>query len=302
MNFLITGGSGFIGSRLSQSLINANHNVTILTRNIKKTASQFKGKITLIDSLNKATENYDIIVNLAGESIAKGRWTEKKKKRIYESRLKITKKLTDYIIHKDIKPQLLISGSAIGYYGNSDNEEFIETSKSADNGFTHNLCQMWEQTAYEVKKENVRVCCLRTGIVLGLDGGALASMLFPFEFCLGGTIGNGKQWMSWIHIDDLIRLFEHIINHKSIEGPINATAPYPVTNKEFTEILGKIMRRPTLFTVPAWLLKLCLGEMAETLLLKGQKVLPKKALDTGYQFKYKKLKEALHDIIKLNSK
>ncbi len=297
MHFLITGGSGFIGSRLTQKLIKNNHQVTILTRNIKQKYNPLINKAQLIDSLGKPKENYDVIINLAGESIAHGRWTQQKKKRIFESRIRITEKLINYMDQQEKKPQLLISSSAIGYYGNNGNKAFVETSQPKNNSFTHTLCNTWEQTAYKAKKQKVRVCCVRTGLVLDCNGGLLAQILPSFKFYLGSSLGNGKQWMSWIHIDDLIGLFEHIIFHKDIEGPINATAPYPVTNKEFSKTLGKVIHRPSFFAIPPWILKFSFGEMGETLFLKGQKVLPQKALDTGYQFKYTELEEALKNIM-----
>ncbi len=296
MHFLITGGTGFIGSRLTEKFIKKNHQVTILTRNIKKSNNPLIRKAQSIDSLNHAIEDYDVIINLAGESIANGRWTQQKKNSIFESRVKITEKLVSYINNKKKKPQLFISSSAIGYYGNDDDKEFIETSEPNDNSFTHTLCDIWEKTAY--KAENTRICCIRTGLVLDSNGGLLTQILPSFKFYLGSSIGKGKQWMSWIHIDDLIGLFEHIIYNESVEGSINATAPHPVRNKDFTKKLGKIVQRPSFLSIPSWILKLSLGEMGESLLLKGQKVLPQKAVDTGYQFKYPQLDKALTDLIK----
>lgn len=296
MKFLVTGGSGFIGARLCQSLINAGHDVTILTRDKQKTASQFKGKVTLIDSLKETEDYYDVLINLAGESLSNGRWTKNKKKALYSSRLEITQALVDYIARVKQKPQLLISGSAIGYFGSSLTKEFTEEDLPIEKDFAHDLCQKWEDKAGQAKAYGVRVVCLRTGIVLGLDGGALSKMLFPFTFCLGGKMGDGKQWMSWIHIDDLIGLMMHIINHPVLEGPLNGTAPTPVSNEAFTLALGKVMNRPVIFTLPAFLLKLLLGEMAEMLLLKGQKVIPQKAIQNNYVFQYSNIEEALKNI------
>ena len=297
MKFLVTGGSGFIGSRLCKVLVNGGHDVTILTRDKQKTAAQFKGKITVIDSLNTIEEHYDVIINLAGESLSEGRWTKNKKKALYTSRLETTQALIDYIARVKQKPQLLINGSAIGYYGSSFVHEFTENDLPIEKDFAHDLCQQWEDKANQAKAYGVRVVCLRTGIVLGLDGGALSKMLFPFTFCLGGKMGDGKQWMSWIHIDDLIGLIGHIINHPSLEGPLNGTAPIPVTNEAFTLALGKAMHRPVIFTLPAFVLKLLLGEMADMLLLKGQKVIPQKAIQSHYVFQYKHIEEALNNIL-----
>lgn len=298
MKFLVTGGSGFIGSRLCQVLINSGHDVTILTRDKQKTSAQFKRKITLIDSLNTIEEYYDVIINLAGESLSEGRWTKTKKKVLYTSRLETTQALIDYIARAKQKPKLLISGSAIGYYGSSLVHEFTENDLPIEKDFAHDLCQQWEDKANQAKAYGVRVVCLRTGIVLGMDGGALSKMLFPFTFCLGGKMGKGNQWMSWIHIDDFIGLTGHIINNLELKGPLNATAPVPVTNETFTLALGKAMHRPVIFTLPAFVLKLLLGEMADLLLLKGQKVLPQKALQNNYIFEYKHIENALNNILK----
>ena len=297
MKFLVTGGSGFIGTKLCQALINSGHQVTILTRHKEITAAKFKGNITLIDSLAHLEESYDVLINLAGESLSDGRWTTKKKKAIYTSRLDTTQALIDYIARIKQKPQLLINGSAIGYYGSSLDKAFTEQDLPIEKDFAHDLCNQWEAKANQATQYGVRVCCLRTGIVLGTEGGALAKMLFPFTFCLGGKMGQGNQWMSWIHLDDLIGIITHIIN-KTLEGPVNGIAPLPVTNAVFTKALGNAMHRPVIFTLPAWVLKLLFGEMAEMLLLKGQKVLPQKAIESGYHFQYKTIEIALNNIIK----
>jgi uncharacterized protein (TIGR01777 family) len=297
MKFLVTGGSGFIGSRLCQMLINAGHDITVLTRNKANAASKFYGRITLIDSLNQAQGGYDVIINLAGESLSDGRWTKDKKQKLYDSRLNTTKAIIDYIKNTNNKPSLLVNGSAIGFYGSSETAEFNETSDPADHGFTHDLCNKWEEKALLAKEYGVRVVTLRIGIVLGLEGGALSHMLFPFEFCLGGKMGSGRQWMSWVHIDDLIQLMAHIIDNDKVEGAVNATAPNPITNQEFTKALAIAMRRPAILTIPSFNLKLLLGEMADTLLLKGQKALPQKALDSGYQFRYENALDALKQIL-----
>ena len=295
--FLVTGGSGFIGRKLCQLLINSGHDVTIVTRNKENTAKLFNGRLTLIDHISQAQDGYDVIINLAGESLADGRWTDAKKKKIYDSRINTTKDIVDYIQKAKNKPSLLINGSAIGFYATHETDVFHEDSKPAGKDFAQNLCEKWENEGDLAKKHNVRVAYLRTGIVLGEDGGPLAQMLFPFEFCLGGKMGSGKQWMSWIHIDDLIGIIVHIINHENIEEGVNGTSPNPVMNKDFTKALGKAMKRPTLLAIPAFNLRLLLGEMADAILLKGQKVLPKKALDTGYQFQYHRIDEALNQII-----
>lgn len=295
--YLITGGSGFIGTKLCQSLINANCDVTILCRNNEKTARQLYGKFTLLNNLDDHNLHFDVIINLAGESISTKRWTKQRKKTLLNSRLIITEQIIHFIQRTKIKPKLLISGSAIGYYGTSTQETFTELSLPVDQSFPNQLCQSWETLALQAEAENVRVVTLRTGIVLGYDGGALAELLVPFDLFVGGKFGSGQQWMSWIHINDIINLCAHIINDDSIQGPINATAPTPVTNQELTEILGQTMNRPTFFTIPETPLKLLLGDMAIELLFKGQRVLPEKALQSGYQFEYKTVDHALKNIL-----
>lgn len=293
---LITGGSGFIGSRLGQVLINDGHHVTVLTRDKIRAAALFKGKITLIDEINHA-DYYDVIINLAGEPIGNGRWTKKKRQAIYESRLQLTQSLIDYIASVDRKPSVFINGSAIGYYGSHPDEVFTEDSAPAEHKLPHDLCQQWEALAAQAKEYGVRVACLRTGIVLGIEGGALAQMLIPFEFGLGGKMGSGQQWMSWIHIDDVIDIIASMINH-NLEGPVNVTAPNPVTNAAFTRALGKALKRPTFMALPALNIKLLFGEMGEELLLKGQKVLPQKVLDSGYRFRYPTIDSALNQLLR----
>lgn len=295
--FLVTGGSGFIGHQLCQVLLNAGHHVSILTRNQQATAKLFNNDVTLLSSLGAINDHYDVIINLAGESLTGGRWNKHKKQKIYHSRLQTTQAIIDYIKRTSDKPSLLISGSAIGFYGASETQIFSETSTPADDGLTHDLCYQWEQIALQAKMHGVRVATLRTGIVIGTKGGALAQMLLPFKYGLGGKMGSGKQWMSWIHIDDLIAIIIYIITHKHIEGAINATAPIPVTNREFTQTLGKTLHRPSLLPIPALGLQLLFGEMAKVLLLQGQHVIPKKILDAGYEFQYSSISSALKQLL-----
>lgn len=298
MHFLITGGTGFIGRQLCSRLLLDGHVVTVLTRDMKKASSVLPNTVTLVDSLETLDKPYEIIINLAGESIGDGRWTKRKKQRIYDSRLYTTEALIDYIARVDAKPHLLISGSAIGYYGHSLDVSFTEDSEPADEGFTHTLCRRWEALAHKAESYGVRVCCLRTGIVLGTGGGALSRMLLPFKLGLGGVIGHGKQWMSWIHMDDLIGIILHVIQHSTIRGPVNGTAPTPVINADFTRALGQALHRPTLLPLPAFHVKLLFGEMGDTLLLHGQRVLPRKALDTSYAFLFSDINAALEQVVR----
>lgn len=300
-NILVTGGTGFIGSTLCQHLINDGHNVTIITRNIASAAENFTGKVTLVDSIAKLnkTQHFNIIINLAGESINQ-RWSVKAKEKILNSRLTATNEIINFIKNAEVKPDVLISGSAIGFYGACDNSIFIESSNPVNNdiaNFPKEICKKWEEVAKQAENYNVRTCLLRTGVVLGIEGGALAQMLFPFEFGLGGQIASGKQWFSWVHKEDIINLIIFIINNTNLNGAINATAPHPVINKVYSKALAKAMVRPAIIPLPKFQVKLLFGEMGDALLNSGQKVLPQKALDSGFKFKYSTIDEALENIL-----
>lgn len=296
MNILITGGTGFIGSALCSRLLEEENNkIVILSRHPEKTKSSIKS----IADLNDLKDNniFDVVVNLAGESIANKRWSDKQKHQIFSSRIDVTEKLISYFEKLENKPKLLISGSAIGYYGIDKTDNVIEEKDNGDNSFSSELCQKWEAVALKAEKLGIRTCLLRTGIVLGKNGGALNKMLLPFKMCLGGRIGHGKQWMSWVHIDDLVGIILYCINHDNLKGAVNGTSPNPVTNQEFTKTLGMVLKRPTIFPMPAIVVKLLMGKMGEELLLAGKKIIPKKALDAGYTFKYKTLEEALINVV-----
>lgn len=299
---LITGGSGFIGTYLVPVLLEQGYEVTVLTRNPDLTAKHFKHRVTTIDydlappELLNSAQGFDVVINLAGQGITDKRWTPNVKKQLRESRLLTTRKLIDIIQHARKKPALFISGSAVGYYG-LQRDQMLDEHSSGDNSFASKLCTDWELEAQQVEVLGIRTCYLRTGIVLGKNGGALAKMLPAFKMCLGGPMGNGEQWMSWIHIDDLTRIIVTIINDATIKGAVNATAPTPVTNKKFTSTLGHVLKRPAFIPMPAFILKLLLGEMAEELLLSGQRVLPKKILDAGYKFQFAILDDALLDLV-----
>ena len=285
---LVTGGTGLIGSRLVQGLIDDGHSVTVLTRD-KRRAVGFRGPVTLIDSLGDIRGPVDIVVNLAGESLSSGRWTRAKKRRLYASRLELTQGLVDWIATRDVKPRHLINASAIGAYGHSDALEFREDSAPGEDDLGRDLCARWEALA---NSADTRVTCLRFGIVLSLDGGALAQMLMPFEFGLGGPIGSGRQWISWIHIDDAVGLIAHVINF-GLEGPVNVTAPEPRRNRDFTAALARAMHRPGIMPLPGFVVKLLMGEMGETILLNGQKVVPARALASGYRYAWPTLEAAV---------
>jgi uncharacterized protein (TIGR01777 family) len=294
---LVTGATGFIGSRLVASLTDAGHQVIALVRNPAK-ADVLHPPITLITSLDQlpADAKVDAIVNLAGEPIGNGLWTDVKRRKILDSRIGMTDDVIRLIARLERKPDVLVNGSAIGWYGLWQDQPLTESAK-AHACFSHELCAAWEKAASRATEYSVRVVCLRIGLVIGTDGGLLTRMLTPFEFGLGGPIGSGKQWMSWIERDDLIRLFAHALAKPELSGPINATAPIPVTNRKFTEELGRRLQRPAVFRIPAPLLHRVAGDLADELLLGGQRVIPNKALSSGFVFRHETLRSAFEAIL-----
>lgn len=295
---LITGGSGFIGSRLVPVLTEQGYDVTVLSRNPEKTASHFNQTVTSIKQLDalSTTGAFDVVINLAGQGITDKRWTANIKKQLRDSRIVTTQNLIAYLRKSENKPECLISGSAIGYYGNQG-EKTVDEGTSGDSSFSSKLCFDWEHVAKQAEELRIRTCYLRTGIVLGKNGGALSKMLPAFKLGLGGPMGNGSQWMSWIHIDDLIGIILYLIQHRNISGAVNGSAPNPTRNKDFSSTLGYVLKRPAFVPMPAFVLKLLLGEMAQELLLAGQRVMPKKILDAGYNFQYAELENALREVL-----
>ena len=256
---LITGGSGFIGRHLCRAAIKRKYTVIVLTRDRSMAAKHLPSDVSLIDDLNQleAYPAVDIVVNLAGQSLAEGRWTMKRKAQLLESRVGTTDKLFNYFKTSNAKPpQVVISGSAVGFYGagNGEDKPITENAGSEAN-FSHYLCAQWEQSASQFESLGSRVCYLRTGIVLG-EQGALAKMLPPFKVGLGGPFGNGNHWMPWIHIQDIVNIALYCINQTSLQGAINGTAPNPVRNNEFVKTLGAVLKRPAFFPLPATVFKL----------------------------------------------
>src|SRR5882757_786069 len=294
---LITGATGFIGSRLVASLTDAGHQVIALVRNPAK-ADALRPPVTLIISLDQlpADAKIDAIVNLAGEPIGNGLWTDTKRRKILDSRIGMTDDVIRLIARLERPPAVLVNGSAIGWYGLWQDQPLTESAKSHA-CFSHELCDAWEKAAGRAAEHGVRVVCLRIGLVVGTDGGLLTRMLTPFEYGLGGPMGSGKQWMSWIERDDLIRLIAHAIAKSDLSGPINATAPIPVTNRKFTEELGRRLQRPAIFRIPAALLHHVAGDFADELLLGGQRVIPNKALSSGFVFRHETLRSAFDAIL-----
>jgi uncharacterized protein (TIGR01777 family) len=294
---LLTGATGFIGSRLAQALGAAGHDVIALARNPAKAAAVAPSArpISSLDQLRCGTR-IDAIVNLAGEPIANGLWTRAKRRRILTSRLRITRELVRLIGRLETPPKVLISGSAVGWYGAWQDEALTEFD-GGKNCFTHRVCEAWEQAARRAQRQGVRVVRLRIGLVLGPQGGRLRALLVPFRLGLGGRIGAGTQWMSWIERDDLVRLIAHAIASPQLLGPVNATAPEPVRNAAFTRALGGALNRPTPLRYPAAILRLLAGDFADELMLGGQRVLPAKAQASGFEFRHPILASALAGIV-----
>ncbi len=238
----------------------------------------------------------DAIVNLAGEPISNGLWTEAKRRKILDSRIGMTDDVVRLIGRLERRPTVMVSGSAIGWYGLWQDQPLTESAK-AHACFSHELCDAWEKAAMHAAEYGVRVVCLRIGLVVGTEGGFLTRMLMPFEFGLGGPMGSGRQWMSWIERDDLVRLIAHALAKSDLSGPINATAPIPVTNRTFTEELGRRLKRPAVFRIPATLLHHVAGDLADELLLGGQRVIPNKALSSGFVFRHQTLRSAFEAVL-----
>lgn len=293
---LITGATGFIGSRLAASLSGAGHHVIALVRNPAK--AELPPPVTLITNLDQlgSDAQVDAIVNLAGEPIGNGLWTDEKRAKILSSRVDMTGEVVRLIARLERKPDVLVSGSAIGWYGLWADQVLTESAKSHA-CFSHELCAAWESAARPAEELGVRVVYLRIGLVLGTEGGFITRMLTPFEFGLGGPLGTGRQWMSWIERDDLIRLIAYVMATPDLAGPVNATAPIPVTNAKFTEELGRRLHRPAVVRIPGGLLRRIGGGFADELLLGGQRVLPNKALSRGFVFRHETLRSAFEAIL-----
>ena len=301
MHILITGGTGLIGQSLIPVLIKKNYQVVLLTRN-KKAAQDIFGKQVsgldaIVEDLQQVNFNHlDAVINLAGEPIVNKRWTRKQKQELCESRWQLTQQLVNMINSSQTPPSVFISGSAIGIYGRQGGKMIDETFEDFYPEFSHTLCHEWEKIACQAESEKTRVCLSRTGIVLAPDGGALEKMLPAFRFGLGGPIASGAQMMSWIHIEDMVKMLVFLLENDTLFGPFNATAPNPVSNEEFSKTLAKALNRPCIFRVPETVMKLAMGEMSD-LLVHGQAVVPRKLQEAGFQFRYPELGVALASIL-----
>lgn len=296
MNVLITGGTGLIGRSLCASLLADGHQVSVLSRKPAQVKAICGSAVRGVGTLAELdAEMPDAVVNLAGAPIADKRWTPARKAELWASRISLTEELVAWMGRAERKPAVLVSGSAVGWYGDTGDVEVTE-GDSARSGYTHTLCDAWETAAQRAAAHGIRVCQIRTGLVLAPGGGFLQKMLLPFKLGAGGPIGSGKQYMPWVHLADEVGIIRHVLANEACRGPFNATAPHPVTNREFARALGRALHRPAIIPLPAAALKLGLGEMAG-LLLGGQNAVPRKALESGYTFRFTDLDAALADVV-----
>jgi uncharacterized protein (TIGR01777 family) len=294
---LVTGATGFIGRRLVEALVGAGHDVTVLARDPAKAAALLPS-LRIVTDLAQVTRDtrIDAVINLAGEPTGNALWTRRKKRKILSSRLRVTRAVNRLIRRLEQRPAVLVSGSAIGWYGLWQDETLTEFD-GGKRCFTHRVCDTWEREARKVQRLGVRVVRLRIGLVLGTEGGMLRQMLPAFALGLAGPFGSGRQWLSWIERDDLVRLIAHVIATPSFTGPVNATAPTPVTNAEFAQALGGALNRPVFFRIPAFVLHHVAGAFADELMLGGQRVIPDKAQASGFVFRHETLRSALDAIL-----
>ena len=301
MKIFMTGGTGFVGTTLTEKLTQEKHQVTILTRalgenrTLPQGATYLQGDPTEKGAWQESVVEHEVIINLAGASIFR-RWSEAAKEVIRESRIHTTQNLVEALAARKEKETLLLSTSAIGYYGLHEDEELTEESPAGDN-FLASLAQDWEAEALKAEAFGTRVVLPRFGIILGKHGGALGQMVPLFNLWLGSSLGSGEQWFSWIHEEDLTAIYLHLIEEKAITGPINCTAPNPVRNMDLTRALGEVLGKPTFMpAVPGFMIRMVMGEFG-SVLLEGQRVLPKRLLDAGFRFKFPKIKKALRDLL-----
>ncbi|OOF14573.1 TIGR01777 family protein [Salinivibrio proteolyticus] len=293
MNILITGGTGLIGKALVAKL-QPQHQLTVLSRDKEKVTKIFGDSVAAIERLDDLPHlnDFDAVINLAGEPIADKRWSEQQKGIICTSRWGLTEKLVEKIHASSTPPHTFISGSAVGYYGDQQDHPFDETLVVHADDFAQHVCHQWEKIALKGASQHTRVCLLRTGVVLSAEGGALKRMMLPYQLGLGGPIGKGQQYMPWIHIDDMVAAIIHLLDSPALQGPFNCTAPEPVTNKRFSQALASALKRPHLFFVPTVAIKAMMGE-ASHLLLDSQRALPHALEDSGFKFQHPKVEEAM---------
>jgi len=297
MKILVSGSSGLVGSKLRPFLTTGGHEVVPLVRPETKGAdSAITWDIGQGTIDREKLNGFDAVVHLAGENIGEKRWSEKQKQRIRDSRVNGTRLLSETLAGLENPPKILVCASAIGYYGDRGDDVLDESSPPGE-GFLPDVCREWEAAADAARDKGIRVVHTRFGMILSPEGGALKKMLLPFKLCAGGVVGGGKQYWSWVGIDDVIAAILHAVSTDGVQGPINAVSPNPVTNREFTKVLGRVLGRPTIFPMPGFLARLALGEMADSLLLPSAYVLPKRLQETGFEFRNPDLEDCLRHLL-----
>lgn len=295
MHILLTGGTGLIGRQLCQHWLAQGHRLTVWSREPDTVAQWCGAQVLGVGRLQDVVGAVDAVVNLAGAPIADRPWTKKRKALLWSSRVSLTETLLAWIEGLEQKPSVLISGSAVGWYGDGGERELTEASGPVQDDFPSQLCIAWEETAQRAEAMGVRVVLVRTGLVLSAEGGFLSRLLLPFKLALGGRIGNGRQWMPWIHIDDQIALIDFLLHRFDASGPYNACAPNPVRNRDFAKALGRVLHRPAVVPMPELALKVALGELS-LLLLGGQRATPVRLQAAGFTFRFTELPAALDDL------
>ncbi len=295
MHILLTGGTGLIGRQLCQHWLGQGHRLTVWSRHPEEVAALCGAEVLGVARLEEVIGVVDAVVNLAGAAIADRPWTHKRKALLWSSRIGLTETLLGWLEGLAQKPAVLISGSAVGWYGDGGERELTEASGPVQDDFPSQLCIAWEETAQRAEALGMRVVLVRTGLVLAAEGGFLSRLLLPFKLALGGPIGNGRQWMPWVHIKDQIALIDFLLHKDDASGPYNACAPHPVRNREFAKTLGQVLHRPAFMPMPAFALKVGLGELSG-LLLGGQKAIPERLMAAGFTFQFTELHTALDDL------
>jgi uncharacterized protein len=297
MHILLTGGTGLIGRALCRHWLAQGHQLTVWSRSPQRVSSLCGTAVRGIGRLEELGEEpLDAVINLAGAPIADRPWTRKRKTLLWASRIGLTEQLLAWLGQRGQKPQLLLSGSAVGWYGNGGERELLEDNPQVTDDFAAQLCGAWEETAQRAEAMGIRVVLVRTGLVLARKGGMLKRLLLPFKLGLGGPLGDGRQWMPWIHLDDQIGLIDFLLHQQQAAGPYNACAPAPVRNAEFAQALGRVLHRPAILPAPAFVLRATLGELSE-LLLGGQRALPARLEAAGFRFRFTDLDAALEDLL-----
>jgi uncharacterized protein (TIGR01777 family) len=302
MKVFVTGATGLVGSRLTEVLHQRGDEVRVLTRNAARASGRLPSGVQVIEGNPQEPGDWQAsvsecaaVVNLAGEPLFGRRWTKAQRQRLRDSRVESTRQIVEAIAAAPQRPQVLVNASAVGYYGDVPDGELTEDSPPGDD-FLARLCVDWESAALAAQEHGVRVVCARLGVVLARHGGALKQMLLPFRLGVGGPVGRGRQWISWIHLEDLVRILLHAIDTGTLSGAVNATAPHPVRNRDFSRALARALRRPCWLPVPPFMLRVVLGGVA-TLVTTGQCVVPRRLLDEGFSFQFPTCDEAMHNLL-----